>query len=298
MIIRYNLKNNACIVCICLFCSIVLAGITYGQDLKYIKESGMLRHLGVPYANFITGRGDGLDVELMERFAEYLGVNYKFIETTWENAIVDLIGNRFTVEEGQVRLLASQPAKGDILASGLTVLPWREQIVDYSVPTFPTQVWFLVPADSPVQPIRPSGKIEKDIALVKRSMAGLTVLVKGGTCLDGTLYHLAEAGAEVVEFPGLLNEMIPAVIFHKHAQSLILDVPDVLVALRKWPEQIKVIGPVSREQEMAVAFRKSDKELRKNFNLFFQRFNESGAYGELLRKYYPGLTYCFPRFFK
>ncbi len=35
------------------------------RDLDEIKKSGVLRHLGVPYANFVTGSGDGMDVELV-----------------------------------------------------------------------------------------------------------------------------------------------------------------------------------------------------------------------------------------
>jgi hypothetical protein len=43
-------------------------------DLPEIKARGVLRHVGVPYANFVTGTGDGLDVELVTLFAQDLGV--------------------------------------------------------------------------------------------------------------------------------------------------------------------------------------------------------------------------------
>ena len=43
-------------------------------DLKQIKERGVIRHLGVPYANFVTGAGDGLDVEIIKLYAEEIGV--------------------------------------------------------------------------------------------------------------------------------------------------------------------------------------------------------------------------------
>ncbi|MBW1993760.1 MAG: ABC transporter substrate-binding protein, partial [Deltaproteobacteria bacterium] len=36
-----------------------------GADLQEVRKTGVLRHLGVPYANFVTGSGDGLDVELV-----------------------------------------------------------------------------------------------------------------------------------------------------------------------------------------------------------------------------------------
>jgi ABC-type amino acid transport substrate-binding protein len=60
-------------------------------DLKEVKERGVLRHLGVVYANFVTGSGDGLDVEMMKLFAERLGVGYEFVETSWSGAILDML---------------------------------------------------------------------------------------------------------------------------------------------------------------------------------------------------------------
>ena len=44
-----------------------------GGDLDAVKKSGVLRHLGVPYARFVSGEGEGLDVEMMRAFAAHLG---------------------------------------------------------------------------------------------------------------------------------------------------------------------------------------------------------------------------------
>ena len=46
-------------------------------DLAEIRQRGVLRHLGVPYANFVSGFGDGLDVELLKGFAANIGVRYE-----------------------------------------------------------------------------------------------------------------------------------------------------------------------------------------------------------------------------
>jgi hypothetical protein len=51
----------------------VLPGTLLGRELDAVKKNGVLRHLGIPYANFITGSGDGMDVELMKLFAKHLG---------------------------------------------------------------------------------------------------------------------------------------------------------------------------------------------------------------------------------
>lgn len=42
-----------------------LVSLAARADLKEIQARGEMRHLGIPYANFVTGAGDGFDVELM-----------------------------------------------------------------------------------------------------------------------------------------------------------------------------------------------------------------------------------------
>ena len=36
------------------------AALTATIDLDEVKAAGVLRHLGIPYANFVTGAGDGI----------------------------------------------------------------------------------------------------------------------------------------------------------------------------------------------------------------------------------------------
>ncbi len=62
------------------------------HDLPEIKAAGQLRHLGIPYANFVTGAGDGLDVDLVKMFCRELGVEYVYVETDWGRTISDVTG--------------------------------------------------------------------------------------------------------------------------------------------------------------------------------------------------------------
>lgn len=268
-----------------------------GGDLSEIKRRGVLRHLGVPYANFVTGSGDGLDVELVRRFAEHLGVRYEYVETSWENVIGDLIGKKVKPKGNDVNILGEMPVKGDLIANGLTKIPWRKKVVDYSTPTFPTQVWLVARADSNMKPIKPTGDIEKDIIKVKELLKERSVLGKAKTCLDPSLYRLKETGAELKLFSGNLNDLAPAII-KGEAEATILDVPDSLIAMEKWPGKIKVIGPISSMQEMGVAFAKTSSELREAFNQFLKKCKADGTYQRLVGKYYPGVFMYYPAFFE
>ncbi len=61
-------------------------------DLQDIKDRGVLRHIGVPYANFVSyiDQGEmqtltGLDVDIIKGFAKSLGVRYQYVPAQWNN---------------------------------------------------------------------------------------------------------------------------------------------------------------------------------------------------------------------
>jgi ABC-type amino acid transport substrate-binding protein len=267
------------------------------RDLPEVLASGELRHLVIPYANFVTGNGDGLDVEVMQRFAARLGVRYQRVETDWNTTIGDLTGLAFTREGNAVQVVGVVPVRGDVIGHGLTVLPWRDELVDFSRPMFPTQIWLLVPADHALAPIKPTGRLRDDIAAVESCLPRLQVLTKPGTCLDPSLYRLADKGARVVTFDGSLNHMAPAVL-EGVAEATILDVPDALEALRCFPGRFKVIGPLSAPQNMAAAFAPQSIRLRRAFDEFYAGLLADGTYVQLVRKYYPAVWQYFPEFFQ
>lgn len=266
------------------------------RDLKEIKQEGVLRHLGVPYANFVDGADNGLDVELMRLFAKELGVRYEYVETNWKGVIGDLTGQQLTVKGNEVSVVGRLPIRGDVIANGLTIIPWRLQVIDFSAPTFPTQVWLIAASQSPLQPIAPSGKLDEDIVQTKALLKGKTVLGISGTCLDHTLYNLEAVGAQSKPFVGTLNLLAPAVL-QGDADTSLLDVADSLVALNKWPGQIKILGPISEQQQMGVGFRKQSPELQQAFATFYARLQANGTYAALVKKYYPDVFSYYPEFF-
>lgn len=277
------------------------------RDLAEIKSEGVLRHIGVPYANFITLYQDsdhviegGLDVELMKGFANSLGLKYQFIPATWSNAFTLLTGqSALYADNTLIRGAITHEIQGDVIANGATILPWREEVVDFSVSYFPSAVWLVARSDSKLMPIKPTGSVNKDIEHVKSLMTGIEVLAMKQTCLDPDLYDLNASNANII-FPTTklkLNEMVPAIL-NNEAETTLLDVADTLIALQKWPGEIKVIGPVSQDQTMGVAFRKNSPELRTAFNQYFQRIKSNGEYNRLVERYYPSVFNFYGDFFE
>lgn len=270
----------------------------FAVDLKEIKEKGELRHLGIRYANFVTGAGDGLDVEVAQGFAEYLGVKYTLVYTDFSSVIRDLLGKDVVRNGSEVTLEGDYPVKGDMIATGFTVIPWREAILLYSKPTFPSQVLLLSRADSDIIPIKGSPDLARDIQETKSLIGKKSLLGMERTCLDPKNYGL---GGPDIDFRAYtkstnLNEMVPALL-NKEADLTLLDVPDAILDLKKWAGQIKVIGPISEHQNLAAAFPEGAPELRDAFNDYLEKIKAEGRYDKLIDKYYPGIRRFFPEFF-
>ena len=261
-------------------------------DLRQIKESGVLRHLGIPYSNFVTGDGDGLDVEILKMYSSEIGVQYEHVQTSWEAVISDLSGKRIIPKGDEVEIMGQAPVKGDIIGNGLTVLPWRKEVIHLSVPYFPSAIWVVARANSDLKPIKPSGDQAQDVVLTKKLLTGRQVLGIRDTCLDPDLYNLQGCSSRYKD--GLQLNDLPAAIIQGEYELTLQDAPDALLALANNPGKVKVIGPITEEQAMAFGISKDSPELLESFNAFLQRLKDSGKLRELIIKYYPLITDYFP----
>jgi len=276
----------------------LFSGSVHAADLKEIQARGEIRHLGIRYANFVTGAGDGFDVELVQGFAKHLGVKYTLVYTDFYSVIRDLLGKDVVRKGENVSLQGNFPVKGDMIATGFTVLPWREAVLLYSKPTFPSQVLLVARAKSGFTPIPGSKDLGSDILKTKAMIGKNSLLVMEKTCLDPANYGLKGVGLDLRMYTRSTNisEMVPALI-NKEAELTLLDVPDVVLDLKKWAGQIKVLGPISEHQDLAAAFPKDSPELRAAFNEYLAKARADGSYDKLVDKYYPGIRRYFPDFF-
>lgn len=261
-------------------------------DLAEIKSSGVLRHLGVPYSKFVSGDGDGLDVDILKLYSSEIGVKYEHIPTTWETVVGDLSGKKFTLKGDKVAIDGKTDVKGDIVGNGFTVLPWRQEIINFSTPYFPSAVWVLASADSDLKPIQPENDPAKDIAKTKKLLSGKQILGIRDTCLDPMVYDLENCKPVYKE--GLQLNDLPAALIKGEYEITLQDAPDALLVLVKNPGKIKVLGPITEPQLMAFGISKDSPELLDSFNSFLGRLKENGKLREIITKYYPHVFDHFP----
>lgn len=267
-------------------------------DLADIQKRGELRHLGIRYANFVTEDGRGFDVELVQGFAKHIGVKYTLVHTNFYNVIRDLLGKDVMRKGDEVSLTGDYPVLGDMIATGFTVLPWREKALLYSTPTFPSQVLLVARTQSSAKPIESTGSIQKDIQSTRELIGQRSLLVMERTCLDPANYGLKGKGIDLRAYSQSTNldEMVPALL-RGDADFTLLDVPDVVLDLQRWAGRIKVLGPISDNQDLAAAFPRESPELRAAFNQYLRTIQQDGSYDRLVNKYYPGIRRYFPEFF-
>jgi ABC-type amino acid transport substrate-binding protein len=261
-------------------------------DLEEIKTKGELRHLGVPYANFVTGDEEGLDTQILRLYCQKIGVKYRYIRTDWDNVICDLSGKNIMLQGGRVEIVGNAPVKGDIIGNGLTMIPWRMEVINYSTPYFPSAIWVVARADSRLQPIQPTRDPKKNVEATMSLLKGREVLSIKNTCVDVNLYNLTDV--RPVYKDGITLNDLAAVLVKGEAEISILDVPDALVALRKFPGRIKVLGTITGKQAMGFGISKESPELLASFNEFLAEITANGKLSQLIQAYYPNIEKYFP----
>jgi ABC-type amino acid transport substrate-binding protein len=295
---RLGFMLLACIAIVLPGFAMPAPGLAPAGDLDEIRARGSLRHLGIRYANFVTAEGSGFDAELVQGFARHIGVRYEYVPTDFYNVIRDLLGRQVVRAGDKVSLEGSYPVRGDMIAAGFTVLPWRQQVLIYSKPTFPSQVLLVARTESAYKPIGASPNLEAAIADTRRILGTRSLLVMERTCLDPANYGLKGKGIDLRTYTASTNldEMVPALL-RGDAEFTLLDVPDAILDLQRWAGRIKVIGPISDHQELAAAFPPSSPKLRLAFDDYLDKIRADGTYDRLVDKYYPGIRRYFPAFF-
>lgn len=302
---RLNLKIANLLKIVLLSYLSISTNSTLAGDLNEVQAAGVLRHIGVPYGNFVTlypvdGKltEGGLDVELIRGFADYLGVEYQFVKAEVGNAFGLLTGLDAKYINLKIVYGSKVTIQGDLLADGITVLDWRKKLVNFSDDYFPACIWLFARTDSTLQPIQPGGSILEDIEQVKAQLNGHQVLAKKQSSIDPDLYNLRATGAKIIlQSKDQKLENIAQSLFNNDTESTLMDVVDGLAALERWAGEIKAIGPISEQQKIAVAFPKSSPKLLAAFNAYLKRIRANGTYHNLVKKYYPEIFNFYPIYF-
>lgn len=226
------------------------------EDLGLKTEGTLLVGTDAPFPPFEIGRPPdvtGYDIEVMDAIAEKLGV-----ETEYQNASFDTIFR--DVAQGQY----------DIAAAASTILPEREQTVDFSDPYYEAEQALLVTEDS-------------DIASVE-DLSGVVVGAQDATTGEDYANEETDAG-EVRGFPEGPDAI--AALRSGQVEAVIIDQPVALDAVNK-QGGVEIVEELATEELYGFAMAPDSDALREAVNEALTELKDDGTIAELYEKYFEG----------
>jgi membrane-bound lytic murein transglycosylase F len=237
-----------------------LASCAKKNALEKIRKTGQIIMITRNNGHcFYTYRDQpmGFEYDLAKAFSEYLGVELRVVTTHWEKLLP-------SIEKGE----------GDFVAASLTILPSREERVDFSEPYLAIQQKVILN-----QKNRSVRRLE--------DLVGKTVHVRKGTSYEERLKELRAEGYKIIikthnDTP--TEELIERVA-NKEIDITIAD-SNIALLNRRYHPEVKIGIAVEKPQSIGWAVKKGEKELLEQINAFFRKIKADGTFNRLYDKYY------------
>ena len=233
----------------------------------------------IPYRPFeyetTDGELTGFDVDIAEAvFADQLGYDYEFIQTSFDTIIPSLNNGNFRV-----------------IMSAMTINDERAEQVDFSDPYFTAYQTIVVREDSDISSTEDMRGIRVGVQKGTTGAAAAQTLKED---LDGEL-QINEYDQIPDAFSALLNNQVAAVINDNTVSAEFVD--------GEGEGQVRFVegeGAAAQEGENAppyltltvenygIAFRQDDDEFREEVNEALTAIREDGTYDEIYSEYFAG----------
>jgi len=246
---------------------VVFAGLVFGSLIDDIRASGVLR-VGqdagyMPlYGTDIDGNRIGLEVELLQRMADILGVKLEFVVVNWDGIIPALMAGKF-----------------DIIWSGMTITPQRALRVDFSIPYLTVGQVIVYSTKEFTEEPRYG-----DISNQK-----LRIAVQLGTTGDEAARRLFP-NANILTFDSMDEAAFQ--VASGRADIMVIDSIYARYVAKKY-DALKAGTEFLTQEDLGVAVRKGDLEALQWINTYIQWLRTAGIVDELQQKWFvdyePGL---------
>lgn len=245
------------------------------RDLAAIKKSGKLRALtiysGTTYFLY-KGRPMGYEYELLERFADHLGVE------------LDLI----VVKNGDELFARLNQGDGDIVAHGLTITSQRKKRVSFTDYLYLTRQ-VLVQKKPDNWRTMHWKRLENAMVHDAIELLGDTVSIRKNSSYTERIINLSEELGDTIYIKELPGEMATDEIIQKvvdgEIQYTVADANIASIMASYYPIlDIKV--PVSFSQRIAWATRNNSPELLAATNAWLKEFKKEVDYNVIYNKYF------------
>ncbi|AKI97705.1 transporter substrate-binding domain-containing protein [Kosmotoga pacifica] len=239
---------------------VVFAGLVFGSLIDDIRAKGVLR-VGqdagyMPlYGTDMDGNRIGLEVEILQRMADILGVRLEFVVVNWDGIIPALMAGKF-----------------DIIWSGMTITPERALRVNFSDP-------YLTIGQVIVYNTR---KFESEPVFAEIANSQLRIAVQLGTTGDEAARRLFP-NAEFLTFDTMDEAAFQ--VASGRADIMVIDSIYARYIARKYAVLEAGTELLTRE-DLGVAVKKGDWETLQWINTYINWLKTSGILDELQRKWF------------
>ncbi|MEK6277523.1 MAG: ABC transporter substrate-binding protein [Actinomycetota bacterium] len=225
-----------------------------GADLGLIKEGQLLVGIDTPYPPFEIGQPpdvSGYDIEVFNEVAKRLGLPVTYQDTAFDTIFRDLAQGKF-----------------DAVLAATTILPDREQTVDFSDPYYLTPQSLLVTEGSDIRTVD--------------DLDGATVGAQDGT--TGEFYAQDETAASEVrgypEGPDAINALKAGQV-----DAVIIDAAVAVDAVKK-SGGIEIAQKIVTNELYGIPVAEDNDALLEQINGALAEIKEDGTLAELYQKYF------------
>lgn len=247
-------KINLLIICLAVVITLSFSFGAYANSLKRVKKAEEISFAmsgAYPPFNYYNDKNElvGFDVDVAAEIADRLGVEPKYVTTSWAGITEGLRAKRY-----------------DAILGSMAITPERLKVVNFSIPYYFSGAQLIVRKGSDIQ--KP------------KEIKGKTVGIATGTTFREDAKKL---GANVRLYDGdnqtmmeLLNGRIDGVI------------SDRVVGLnfKRKGYDVKLAGNLLRKEDIAVALRKEDDSLLVKINMILLNMHQDGTLAEISQKWF------------
>jgi ABC-type amino acid transport substrate-binding protein len=268
---RNRLNNRFWMLFYCLITlSLITAcGTTSSKNIADVKPDENILRVGVSTnaPPIIYKQGEkivGLEAELAQEFAQYLGKSVRFIEVEWEDQIPALLDNRT-----------------DIIMSGMSVTKMRQVRISFSEPYYKTGLMVLFHKKN--RRIFPERYLARGLEVFYGM--GKFGVVKGTT---GETFVLENFGdAKKISHFDTIKKAIDALLYND-IDLIIHDGPIILMAASEYDTKGLATSMVLLTDDyLAWGIRKNDVELLNSANRFIDAYKRNGKLNNIISRWMP-----------
>jgi len=199
----------------------------------------------------------GFEYDLAAAFARYLNVDLDVVSGGWTEMFMEL-----------------RKGKGDFIAAGVTIDPFRQGRVDFSDPYLTVRQELILSYDN-----RKVKSIE--------DLRGKTIYVQEGSPYQRNLCQLLGQGMDMrlVSVPDVPVDELVRQVAESEIEITVADSNIALLSRMYYPD-IRTAFPVSGPQHLGWVVRKGDSGLLKEINMFFKKIRADGTLARIYDHYH------------